>query len=43
MLKNTLKEQNSKSKSTQALKTICGTNLGSLIYRCKHCGDFRRS
>ena len=31
VLKNTLKEQDSKSKSTQALKTICGTNLGSLI------------
>lgn len=31
VLKNTLKGQDSKSKSTQALKTICGTNLGSLI------------
>ncbi len=30
-LKNTLKGQDSKSKSTQALKTICGTNLGSLL------------
>ena len=31
VLKNTLKGQDSKSKSTQALKTICGTNLGSLL------------
>ena len=31
VLKNTLKGQNSKTKSTQALKTICGTNLGSLL------------
>lgn len=31
VLKNTLKGQDSKTKSTQALKTICGTNLGSLI------------
>ena len=31
VLKNTLKGQDSKSKSTQALKIICGTNLGSLI------------
>lgn len=31
MLKNTLKGQDSKSKNTQTLKTICGTNLGSLI------------
>lgn len=31
VLKNTLKGQDSKTKSTQALKTICGTNLGSLL------------
>ncbi|WP_281650459.1 hypothetical protein [Helicobacter bilis] len=31
VLKNTLKGQDSKTKSTQALKIICGTNLGSLI------------
>lgn len=31
VLKNALKGQDSKTKSTQALKTICGTNLGSLL------------
>ena len=31
VLKNTLKGQDFKTKSTQALKTICGTNLGSLL------------
>lgn len=31
VLKNTLKGQDSKTKSTQALKTICGINLGSLL------------
>ncbi|MDY5822876.1 MAG: hypothetical protein SPJ83_08855 [Helicobacter sp.] len=43
VLKNTLKGQDSKSKSTQALKdNLRDKSRLTHTYRCKHCGDFGR-
>ena len=42
VLKNTLKGQDSKSKSTSLKNNLRDKSRLTPAYRCKHCGDFGR-